>query len=129
VPEIRSFRDLNVYRIAQEQAGVIFTLTQQFPKQESYSLSDQIRRSSRAVSAIIAEGWARRRYEADFVNKMTQALGEAMETQAWLDHALNCQYIDQVRHAELDDHWQHTGGMLRRMVERSQEFCGNRRAT
>jgi four helix bundle protein len=87
---IRSFRELDVYRLAREQSLIIFRSTRSFPKEETYSLTDQIRRSSRAVNAMIAEAWARRRYLASFTNKINEALGEAMETQAWLDHAVDC---------------------------------------
>jgi four helix bundle protein len=120
---IRSFRDLNVYQKAREQAGVIFQVTRTFPKEETYSLTDQIRRSSRAVSAIIAEGWARRRYEAAFVNKMNESLAESMETQAWLDHALDCGYISRKDHTQLDREWQAVGGMLNRTIDRAADFC------
>lgn len=95
----------------------VFQLSQNFPEEERYSLTDQIRRSSRAVNAMLAEAWARRTYQAAFVNKITEALGEAMETQAWLDHALNWEYIDEKKHRELDDAWQHIGAMLNRMMQ------------
>jgi len=120
---IQSFRDLDVYQISIEQSRQIFYLTRSFPRDEVYSLSSQIRRSSRAVGAILAEGWARRRYRAAFVNKMNEALGEAMETQAWLDHAKACGYINNQQHSELDNRWQHVGAMLNRMIERADSFC------
>jgi four helix bundle protein len=69
-----------------------------------------------------AEGWARRKYPADFVNKLNMALGETMETQAWLDQALDCEYIDPVLFRELDDSWQHIGAMLSRMIQRADDF-------
>ena len=82
---IQSFRDLDVYSLAREQAKTIFVLSKKFPLEEKYSLTDQIRRSSRAVSAMIAEAWARRRYPAAFINKIDEPLGEAMETQVgWI---------------------------------------------
>jgi len=90
---ILSFRDLEVYKLAREQAKIIFITTKKFPREEKYSLTDQIRRSSRAVNAMVAEGWARRRYPAAFVNKIGEAMGEAMETQAWLEHAFDCNYL------------------------------------
>jgi len=77
--EIRSFRDLNVYQKARDAAYTIFKLTKAFPKKERYALTDQVRRSSRAVAAMIAEAWAKRRYEAAFVSKLNDALGEAMD--------------------------------------------------
>ncbi len=90
---ILSFRDLEVYKLAREQAKILFITTKKFPKEEKYSLTDQIRRSSRAVNAMVAEGWARRRYPAAFVNKIDEAMGEAMETQAWLEYAFDCNYL------------------------------------
>ncbi len=120
---IRSFRDLNVYQLAREQARLVYQVSKSFPSEERYSLTDQMRRSSRAVNAMIAEAWARRRYPASFVNKIDEALGEAMETQAWLDHALNCQYITPAKFQEMDAAWQSIGAMLNRMIERADDFC------
>ncbi len=120
---IKSFRDLKVYQRALSEAKKIFLITKGFPREEMYSLTDQIRRASRAVGAILAEGWARRRYKAAFINKVNESLAEAMETQAWLDHALACEYIDQRQHRELDDAWQHIGAMLNRMIDRADDFC------
>ena len=121
--QINSFRELNVYRMAREQARAIFVATRSFPKEETYSLTDQIRRSSRAVNGMIAEAWARRPYIAAFANKINEALGEAMETQAWLDHAVDCQYISDSQHRQLDASWQSIGAMLNRMIERAADFC------
>jgi len=73
----KSFRDLKVYQAAREAARLVFEYSKSFPREERYSLIDQIRRSSRAVKAMIAEAWARRRYKAAFVNKIDEALGEA----------------------------------------------------
>jgi four helix bundle protein len=85
MPRIESFRDLDVYQLGLREAKRVFLITKGFPREERYSLTDQIRRSSRAVNALLAEAWARRRYMAAFVNKVNESLGEAMETQAWLD--------------------------------------------
>src|SRR5688572_19976270 len=120
---IRSFRDLNVYQSARVQAKRVFEVSMRFPRSETYSLTDQIRRSSRAVNAMLAEAWARRRYEAAFINKVNEALGETMETQAWLDHALDCSYLDQKVHQQLDEGWQEIGAMLQGMIERADKFC------
>jgi four helix bundle protein len=120
---IKSFRDLDVYVLTREQAKRIFTISKSFPKEEKYSLTDQIRRSSRAVNAMIAEAWARRRYPAAFINKIDEAMGEAMETQAWLDHALDCEYMDRNLHRALDEVWQKVGAMLNRMIQRADDFC------
>jgi len=120
---IRSFRDLDVYGLGREQAKTIFLISKAFPKEEKFSLTDQIRRSSHAVNAMIAEAWARRMYRAAFINKIDEAMGEAMETQAWLDHAVDCDYLNRQKHRELDDAWQKIGAMLNRMIERADDFC------
>jgi four helix bundle protein len=120
---IKSFRDLDVYKLALGEAKKIFIVTKAFPREEIYSLTDQIRRSSRAVDAMLAESWARRRYPAAFINKVNEALGEAMETQSWLDQALECEYISPDQHRELDKSWQYIGAMLNRMIQRADDFC------
>jgi len=120
---IRSFRDLKVYQAARDEARKVFVATRAFPSEEKFSLTDQIRRSSRAVNAMIAEAWARRRYQAAFVNKINEALGEAMETQAWLDHALDCGYLNAAKHGEFDAAWQSIGAMLQKMMDRADTFC------
>lgn len=123
MPRIESFRDLEVYQLGLREAKQVFLITKEFPREERYSLTDQIRRSSRAVNALLAEAWARRRYMAAFVNKINESLGEAMETQAWLDHALACDYIDSKQHAEFDKAWQRVGAMLNRMIQKADTFC------
>ena len=120
---IRSFRDLEVYRTARAEARRIFEATRSFPPEEKFAPTDQVRRSSRAVNAMVAEAWARRRYQAVFVNKINEALGEAMETQAWLDSALNCGYVASGKHSEFDAAWQSIGAMLQRMMDRADTFC------
>src|SRR5438034_9091915 len=119
----RSFRDLNVYREARETAQKIFELSREFPSDERYSLTDQIRRSSRAVKAMIAEAWGRRRYKAVFVNKRDEALGEATETQSWLDDARDAQYLSADDFNALDSKCISIGQMLSRMIDRADDFC------
>src|SRR5438309_7418907 len=119
----KSFRGLKVYQAAREAARRIFELSESFPREEQYSLTDQIRRSSRAVKAIIAEAWARRRYKAAFVNKIDEALGEAYETQSWLDDALDGQYFSTQEFENLDRRYDAIGGMLSRMIDRADDFC------
>src|SRR5205809_5654412 len=119
----RSFRDLNVYRQARETAQNIFELSRQFPAEERYSLTDQIRRSSRAVKAMIAEAWGRRRYKAVFVNKLDEALGEATETQSWLDDARDAKYLSIEQFNTLDSNCISIGQMLSRMIDRADDFC------
>lgn len=90
---IKHFRELIVYQKAFEQAMKIFELTKHFPKEERFSLTDQIRRSSRSVCANLAEAWHKRRYPAHFVSKLTDSDAEAAETQVWLDFSLECKYL------------------------------------
>jgi four helix bundle protein len=123
---IRGFRDLDVYQLAMRESAAIFGLSRGFPRDEVYSLTSQIRRSSRAVGAMVAEAWARRRYPLVFTNKLDEALGEATETQSWLDQALQCGYITNEQHMMLDKAWQHIGAMLNRMIERVDSFCGSK---
>jgi four helix bundle protein len=86
--------ELDVYKLSVETSMAIFRASKSWPKEEMYSLTDQIRRSSRAVSALIAEAWRRRKYEAVFVNTLNEAEGEAAETQTWLEYAVKCEYLD-----------------------------------
>ncbi len=120
---IRSFRELKAYQMARKEAYRIFALTKTFPSEEKFSLIDQIRRASRAVGSMIAEAWSKRRYEAAFIAKLTDALGEAAETQAWLDSARDCDYIDGSEHSSFDAPWQSIGAMLAKMIDRSNTFC------
>lgn len=85
--------ELEVYELGKEGRQRIFELSRGFPKEEMYSLTDQIRRSSRAVCAQIAEAWGRRLYRADFVNRLNQAESEARETQCWTEVAVECEYM------------------------------------
>lgn len=91
---IRSHEDLEVYQIAFEAAMEIFEVSKQFPIEERYSLTDQIRRSSRSVCANLAEAWRKRRYEAAFVAKLNDCESEAAETQTWLKFAVKCCYLE-----------------------------------
>ena len=125
----RSFRDLKVYQAARGAAGAIFFLSRGFPVEERYSLTDQIRRSSRAVKAMIAEAWGRRRYKAVFVNKLDEALGEATETQSWLDDARDSGYLLPERFDALDSQYDSIGQMLSRMIDRANDFCKHSPAT
>lgn len=121
--EIRSFRELNVYKTAREAARAVFEISKTFPKEERYALTDQIRRSSRAVNAMIAEAWAKRRYEAAFISKINDALGEATETQSWLDHALD-RWLRHVRPIRGTRRFvAANGAMLNKMTERAHDFC------
>ena len=85
--------ELEVYQLAREARRRIFDLSRGFPKEEMYSLTNQIRRSSRSVCAQIAEAWGRRLYRADFVNRLNQSESEARETQCWLETVVECEYV------------------------------------
>ena len=92
--KIRTHRDLEVYGKAIDAAMDLFKLSKTFPKEETYSLTDQIRRSSRSVCANLAEAWRKRRYEAAFIAKLNDCEAEAAETQTWIEFSVNCGYID-----------------------------------
>jgi four helix bundle protein len=119
----KSFRDLKVYQAARSAARLVFEFSKSFPLGERYSLIDQIRRSSRAVKAMTAKVWAPRRYKAAFVNKIDEALGEAYETQSWLDDAFDSAYLSKQTFDELDRRYDAIGGMLSRMIDRADDFC------
>ncbi len=119
-----SFRDLLVYKKARHLSREIFALTKTFPKEETYSLIDQIRRSSRSVGANIAEAWAKRRYEKHFVSKLTDADGEQQETQHWLGVAFDCGYISESQGRDLVEKCLEIGRMLGGMMSKSELFCG-----
>ena len=109
---IKSARDLEVYRLAFALAMKVFELTRKFPKEETYSLTDQIRRSSRSVPINIREGFAKRRYENIFLRHLTDALGSSEETRGWLDFSLSCGCIDHDEHESLDLKYDEVNAML-----------------
>jgi len=98
---IKHHWELDVYKLAMEMSRDVFQLSKSFPREETYSLTDQIRRASRSVSAQVAEAWRRRKYEAVFVNKLNEAEGETAETQTWLEHAVQCGYAPVVKAREI----------------------------
>lgn len=118
-----SFRDLIVYRKARELALEIFRLTKHFPREEAYSLTDQIRRSSRSTGAQIAEAWAKRRYEKHFVSKLTDSDGEQQETQHWIETAFDCEYISQEEAKALIEKCMEIGRLLGGMMAKAEQFC------
>ena len=119
----KSFRDLRVYQLARKAVSEVFDATNSFPPTEKDDLSDQIRRSSRATKGLIAEGWARRRYKAVFISKIDEALGEATETQSWLDDALDRGYFSLEQFERMDNDWSAITSMLARMIDRASDFC------
>ncbi len=118
------FRGLKVYQAAFELAFDIFELTKAFPENEKYGLVDQIRRSSRATAAIIAEAYRKRTYPKSFVSKLVEADGEATETQVWLDFAERCGYLSKRKHEELIQRSEEIGRMLGGMLKHPEKFCG-----
>src|ERR1700694_2088678 len=92
--QIRTHRDLEVFQLAFKTSMEIFELSKKFPKEETYSLTDQVRRSSRSVCANLAEAWRKRRYEAAFISKLSDSETEAAETQVWVEFAVACKYLD-----------------------------------
>lgn len=117
-----SFRDLKVYQTAFDAAKQIFLLSKKFPKEETYSLTDQIRRSSRSVCINIGEGYRKRVYPKHFTSKMTDADGEATETSIWLDFALDCNYIDKENFDSLQAKYDEIGRMLNSMANNPEKF-------
>ena len=113
---IQSHDELDVYKMAFESAMRIFEISKRFPKEETYSLTDQIRRSSRSVCANIAEGWRKRRYEAAFISKLSDAEAEAAETQTWLEFAFECEYVPAEVMKELKKTYDHVIGKLVKMI-------------
>jgi len=121
--KIRSVRDLEVYKKSFNTAMEIFEISKSFPKEERYSLTDQIRRSSRSVCSNLAEAWRKRNYKAVFINKLSDSIAEAAETQTWLEFALACKYIDKMIFDELDTKYEHIFAMLHTMEKKADAFC------
>src|ERR1035441_2450706 len=121
----RSFKDLQVYQKACEVSRTVFRLSKAFPKEEMYSLTDQMRRSARSVGAQIAEAWGKRRYEKHFVSKLTDADAEQMETQHWVGEALDCGYLSPIEAAQLNSGLEAIGRMLNSMIAKADSFCGS----
>ena len=120
----RSFTDLIVYQKSRASSKLVFELTKSFPKEERYSLTDQVRRAVRSVGAQISEAWAKRRYPNHFVSKLTDADGEKNETIHWLVTAFDCDYVTKEDAARLKTDLLEIGRILGRMVERSEDFKG-----
>ena len=119
-----SFTELEVYQLCRQLAKEIFLLTKTFPREETYSLIDQIRRSSRSIGAQIAEAWGRRRYEKNFVSKLTDAEGERAETIHWLIESNDCDYITDQVAGDLVERYGSVERMLQSMIDKSSSFCG-----
>ena len=121
---VADYKELRVYKLAFESAMEIFELSKKFPSEEKFSLTDQIRRSSRSVCANMAEAWRKRRYEAAFVSKLSDSDGEAAETEVHLAFALHCGYLPPDKHASLMDHYDHICRQIRKMMDDAASWCG-----
>ena len=120
--KIESANDLTVYKKAYELAVLTYRLTKNFPSEERFALTSQIRRSSRSVCLNLQEAWAKRRYEAHFVSKLTDCDGECSETQASLDFARDCSYISNETHQEMIAGFKEVGRMLGSMINNPEKF-------
>ncbi len=116
------FRDLKAYRLGFKLAMEVFQISKGFPKEEIYSLTDQIRRSSRGVCTGLAEGYRKRQYPKMFSSKVADADGEATETQVWLDFARECGYITEEAHRGFLEGYEELGRMLGGMIDRPEAF-------
>jgi four helix bundle protein len=119
---MQGFRDLKVYQLAYKLAMEVFKVSESFPKDERYSLTDQIRRSSRSVATNIAEGFRKRQYPKMFLSKLADADGEATESQVWLDFARDCGYLPTERHDTLLKEFEEIGKMLGSMMATPEKF-------
>jgi four helix bundle protein len=125
LPHARSCRDLLVYQRARALSKEIFELSKRFPREEAYSLTDQIRRCSRSIGAQISEAWAKRVYEKHFVSKLTDADGEQHETQHWIDTAADCEYLSEEESTALVRQCEEIGRLLGGMIAKADRFCSN----
>ena len=121
---VKHFKELRVYKQAFAAATRIYVLSKRWPKEERYSLTDQIRRSSRSVCSNVAEAWRKRRYPAHFVSKLSDSDSEAAETQVWLDFALDCGHINQEDHDSLCAVYESIAGGLVKMMANPDAWCG-----
>jgi four helix bundle protein len=120
----RGYRDLKVYQLSYKLALEIHEITKTFPKEEKYSLTDQVRRSSRSVPTNIAEAWKKRRYQKMFISKLVDAAGEAGETEVWLDFARDFGYLDESKHTDLLARYEEVNKMLYGMIDKADKFTG-----
>jgi four helix bundle protein len=119
---IKSYKNLKVYQLAMDAAMRIFELSKDFPKEEKYSLTGQIRRSSRSVCSNIAEAWRKRRYKAAFISKLSDSEAEAEETRVWLEFSFKCKYLDKEITDELDNTYDHILAQLVTMINEPEKW-------
>ena|SRR5450759_4272071 len=120
---VNSFKELIVYQKAYKLAMEIFEISRDFPKEEKYSLTDQIRRFSRSVTSNIAESWAKKRYLKLFVSKLIDSLGEEYETESWLDYSKDCKYIQKETHEKILRDYDEVRKMLISMINNPEKWC------
>jgi four helix bundle protein len=120
---VRNFRELEVYKASRGLAEEIFIMSKRFPKEETYSLTDQIRRSARSIGAQIAESWGKRRYVNHFISKLTDADAELYETQHWIEVARDCKYLTDEEATTLLEKCSSIGKMLYTMISKADMFC------
>lgn len=115
--------ELAVYKEAFQLQQAIYELSKAWPREETYSLIDQVRRSSRSIGANLAEAWAKRRYPAHFLSKLTDADGELSETRHWIDTAHACGYLAAQDRTTLNEESHRVGGLLGNMIQKYRQFC------
>ncbi|MEN8192665.1 MAG: four helix bundle protein [Bacteroidota bacterium] len=121
---VNSYKELEVYKLSRQLSQEIFEYTKNFPNEERFSLTDQIRRSSRSIGAQVAEAWAKRRYIKHFVSKLTDADGEQQETQHWIETAFDCCYLTNEQSQDWLNRYSSVGKMLNSMINKAESFCG-----
>jgi len=125
LPYVSNFRELLVYQKARALAKRIYEVSKTFPQEERYSLTDQVRRSSRSIGAQIAEAWGKRRYERHFISKLTDADAEQLETQHWIGIAYDCGYLDEELAKALRTDCREIGRLLAGTMAKSHVFCNS----
>ena len=120
---IESFVDLHVYKKSFELQQIIFEITKRFPKEEQYSLTEKVRRSSRSVGANLAEAWQKKRDKANFLSKLSDADGEQSETQHWLQTAHSCGYVSAKEYEDLMQRYKMVGSMIGKMMNDPDKWC------
>ncbi len=119
---IKTYKELDVFQLSMNLAMEIFEKTKRFPREEQYSLSDQIRRSSRSVCANIGEAWRKRRYRAAFISKLSDAETEACETQVWIEFSRRSQYLSDQDARRFDAAYDHVMAQIVRMISRADKW-------
>jgi four helix bundle protein len=122
ISNIRHFRELRVYQNAMAAAMQIFEITKAFPAEERYSMTDQMRRSSRSVCANLAEAWRKRRYKNAFIAKLSDAESEACETQVWIEFAQRCCYLNEQNSQQIDEAYDQIIGQLVKMIQEADKW-------